>query len=64
MKTCKACSYCYLDDWDFICGHPDAKAGVFGDYTYKAIMDNGHCGPDRPKFEQHPLRNEDGTLKP
>jgi ribA/ribD-fused uncharacterized protein len=29
----------------------------------RAAGEDGHCGPARPKFEQHPLRNSDGTLK-
>lgn len=48
-------------DDDLTCGHPDA--GVVGKYTRVAAGDGGHCGPARPKFEQHPLRNSDGSLK-
>jgi hypothetical protein len=48
-------------DDDLTCGHPDA--GTIGKYVRVAVMPDGHCGPKRPKFEQHPLRNPDGTLK-
>lgn len=60
MKTCKACSFCGSepDEPFLICGHPDA--GTFGSYLRKEPLD--HC-PDFSKFEQHPLRNEDGSLK-
>jgi len=61
-KNCKACSYCYMEpDSDFTCGHPDA--GTFGTITRIAAAPGGHCGPDRPKFEQHPLRKLNGDLK-
>lgn len=60
--TCLACRYCFMEpDDDFCCGHPDA--GPVGTYVNRAVADGGHCGPSRPKFEQHPLRNSDGTLK-
>jgi len=48
-------------DDDFCCGHPDA--GAFGTYVRSAASPGGHCGPERPKFEQHPLRKPDGLLK-
>ncbi len=48
-------------DMNFTCGHPDA--GAFGIYTHRATAEGGHCGPERSKFKQHPLRNADGTLK-
>ena len=45
-------------DSGLICGHPDA--GVFGLTIYSEPL--AHC-PDFSKFEQHPRRNADGTLK-
>lgn len=62
-KRCDACAHCYMepDDMNFVCGHPDA--GTFGLYTRVAAGPGGHCGPERPKFKQHPLRKSDGSLK-
>lgn len=48
-------------DLNYTCGHPDA--GTFGVYTHRATAKDGHCGPERSKFKQHPLRNANGTLK-
>lgn len=72
-KNCHACAHSYqgpMDD-ELVCGHADA--GSFGTYARLASdgrLRNGstdlkqaHCGPSRTKFEQHPLRNPDGTLK-
>jgi hypothetical protein len=61
MKNCKACRFCYMepDDMNFICGHKDA--GVFGLYIHRAV--DGHCGQELTKFEQHPLRDEEGNLR-
>jgi hypothetical protein len=60
--NCLACRYSYMEpDDDLTCGHPDA--GPMGQYTSVAAAQDGHCGADHPKFEQHPLRNPDGTLK-
>ncbi len=58
-KTCSACSNSYMEpDANYlICGHPDA--GVVGKYIKSEPLD--HCGFD--KFQQHPLRNADGSLK-
>lgn len=63
IPNCQACSHCFMepDDMNFVCGHPDA--GSAGIYLRHAVAPDGHCGPDRTKFEQHPLRNPDGTLK-
>jgi len=73
-KNCGACAHSYMgpSDNELVCGHPDA--GGFGRYTSIAAegrlrdgsidLSQAHCGPDRLKFEQHPLRNEDGSLKP
>lgn len=64
-KTCLACAHCGTepDDPRFICGHKDA--GEFG--VYLRLLSNPlpakHCGDDRAKFEQHPMRNENGSLK-
>lgn len=62
-KNCQACAHCFMepDDMNFTCGHPDA--GAFGIYVHRATSADGHCGPERPKFEQHPRRNTDGTIK-
>lgn len=52
---CEKCAHCYMDmDMDFICGHPDA--GAFGKFLRVATAKDGHCGPERPKFKQHPKR--------
>lgn len=61
--NCAACSYCFMEpsDMNFTCGHPDA--GVFGKSVNHAASKKGHCGPDRPKFEQHPGRTPDGRLR-
>lgn len=59
-RTCMACAYCGMgpgDDYP-VCGHPDA--GVIGTYIKKEPL--AHC-PNFSKFEQHPGRNPDGTLK-
>ena len=61
MTNCRACKFCYLDDMDFICGH--SNAGQFGKLVRITSSENGHCGINRPKFKQHPLREENGDLK-
>lgn len=55
-KNCEACKHSYMEpDSDLICG----VAGGFG----RTIRTFGeHCEGGK-KFEQHPLRNPDGTLK-
>jgi len=60
-KNCKACKYCFMEpsDMNLTCGHPDS--GPFGKYVHRGPI--AHCGLDRTKFEQHPLRTEDGRLK-
>ncbi len=59
-KNCFACRYSYMEpDSDLICGHPDS--GVFGKLVLSGPVE--HCGPEYMKFEQHPLRNADGSLK-
>lgn len=62
-KNCHACAHSYMgpDDDKLVCGHTDA--GVMGKYAEVATLPEGHCGPERPKFEQHPLRNPDGSLR-
>lgn len=59
-KNCHACTHSYMepDAPTLICGHKDA--GVFGLFIRSEPL--GHC-PDYSKFEQHPGRNPDGTLK-
>lgn len=60
--TCWACTHSYMEpDSDLVCGHPDA--GIVGATANRASGEDGHCGPERPKFQQHPRRNPDGTLK-
>lgn len=59
-KNCRACAHSYMEpDDDLTCGHPDS--GPVGLYCYRKPPD--HCGPDRTKFKQHPLRNPNGSLK-
>lgn len=61
-KNCRACKHSLMEpDDDLACGHPDA--GSVGTYAYIAAGPSGHCGAERPKFEQHPLRHPDGELK-
>lgn len=61
-KNCQACKHCFMEpDSDFVCGHPDA--GPLGSYIRNAADFGGHCGPERPKFEQHPNRWPNGDLK-
>ena len=61
-STCLACKFCFMEpDDDFTCGHPDA--GPMVKYVRVAASSGGHCGPERPKFEQHPLRTPEGGLK-
>jgi hypothetical protein len=61
-KNCHACKYSFMEpgDMNLTCGHPDA--GPVGKYTRMAAAADGHCGPELPKFEQHPLRGADGSL--
>lgn len=73
-KNCRACAHSYMGpgDDELVCGHADA--GIVGTYARIAsvgLKHNGsvdlslaHCGPERAKFEQHPLRNPDGSLPP
>lgn len=53
-KSCADCKYCFMEssDMNFACGHPES--GSLGIYINHGIPE--HCGPDRSKFEQHPLR--------
>lgn len=58
--NCRACSYSYMEpDSELTCGHPDS--GLFGLYVHRGPAP--HCGPEHVKFEQHPRRNADGSLK-
>lgn len=63
-KNCRACAYSGLDgpDGPFVCGHPDSGTygTVIGGYQLTPVE---HCGPDHSKFEQHPKRHPDGSLK-
>ena len=62
-KNCAACKYSFMElGNELVCGHPDA--GMMGKFVRVAIAADGHCGPERPKFEQHPLRKPDGSLRP
>lgn len=58
--NCSACRYSGMepDDMNLTCGHPDA--GVFGLHIRKEPL--GHC-ENFKKFEQHPGRHPDGTLR-
>ena len=59
-KNCRACSHSYMEpDSPLICGHPDS--GSFGLSVRRDPVE--HCGPERSKFEQHPKRHADGSLK-
>lgn len=62
-KTCLACAFSYMEtgDEELICGHPDE--GIMGTHVSSAAGEGGQCGPLRPRFEQHPLRNSDGSFK-
>lgn len=62
--TCRACKHCGQEprNQEFVCRHPDA--GVVGVYIPIATAPSGHCGPERPKFEQHPLRTPEGDPRP
>jgi len=60
-KTCRACAYSFMEpDGPFCCGHRDA--GPFGLSLHRGPPQ--HCGPDRAKFTQHPLRTPAGDIKP
>ena len=63
-KTCFACRYSGMEpsDLNLTCEHPDLTNGVhrFGLHIYKEPLE--HC-PDFSKFEQHPGRNPNGSLK-
>lgn len=55
-KNCMACKHSYMEpDSDLICG----VSGGFGRTIRKELE---HCDGGK-KFEQHPLRKADGTLK-
>lgn len=56
-KNCSACKHSYMEpDSDLICG---AVNSPFGRTIRKELE---HCDGGK-KFEQHPLRNADGSLK-
>lgn len=59
--NCGACAFSGMgpDDVFLTCGHPDA--GTFGVSLFRSEPAS-HC-VGRVKFEQHPGRNADGTLK-
>lgn len=63
-KNCHACAHSGMEpaDMNLTCSHPDlVKMGhPFGLHIWKEPLD--HC-PNFSKFEQHKLRNADGTLK-
>lgn len=60
-KTCSACAYSFMEpDGPLCCGHKDS--GPFGLSLRRGPPQ--HCGPDRARFEQHPLRSPSGELKP
>lgn len=54
--NCQACKHSYMEpDSDLICG-------LKGGFGKKIRKDGEHCDGGK-EFEQHPLRNKDGTLK-
>ncbi len=57
-KNCRACAHSYMEpDSDLICGAVNPPFG-------RTIRTDGEpCGGFK-LFEQHPLRNPDGSLKP
>jgi hypothetical protein len=60
FTNCAACAYAGMepDDPRLICGHADS--GAYGKYL-KGVDPLPHCKGE--KFEQHPHRNRDGSLK-
>lgn len=61
MKPCKACKHSYMEpDGEpvLVCGHP--LSGDFGLYLRSGRVE--HCDKV-DKFEQRPLRTEEGGLK-
>ena len=63
-NKCHACRFSYLEPSgppNLTCGHPDTGL-LFGQYVHSAMKLDGHCGPERVKFEQHPHRDEEGNL--
>jgi hypothetical protein len=53
-----------MESGNIVCGHEDS--GIFGIYLHSAkapYREGEHCGPNRSKFEQHPMRQENGDLK-
>lgn len=61
-KCCASCSYSFMepDDMNLTCGHPDTNNGGFGLHIRTEPLP--HCA-GFSKWEQHPRRNPDGTLK-
>ena len=59
--NCQACAHMYLDDGDFICGHP--KAGIMGKRQHQEKPQFEWCGENREAFRQHPLRTPEGGLR-
>ncbi len=65
FTNCYACKFSGMepDDVRLICGHPDS--GSFGKYVTEGLRGKAtpldHCKGE--KFEQHPSRNRDGTLR-
>lgn len=61
-KNCPACAFSFMGpgDDELVCGHKDT--GPVGEYARFSVLTDAHCGPDRAKFQQHPLRNPDGSL--
>lgn len=60
-NKCYACRYSGTepDDPDLTCGHPKTDNGGFGLRTRLAV--ERFCGRARYYFEQHPMRNKDGS---
>jgi len=60
---CTACQHSYMGpaNKELVCGHKGA--GLLGTYARLASGSDGHCGPEKLRFAQHPLRNTNGSLK-
>jgi len=60
-SKCWACAHSYMEPASpyLVCGHPDS--GIMGLFI-KSNKSVNHCS-NFSKFEQHPLRNSDGSLK-
>jgi len=59
QPPCRACRFSFMEpDDNLTCGHPES--GTMGQYVHRGRVK--HC-KQADKFEQHPQRNPDGSLK-